>query len=102
MRMSLPRGKSAIKKFPGTDDLLPTEEEINEWTRRSRKEGVCGIINCFNKPTTQCKKCTTYYCSEHFSPHIDLLADGDYKYASSNEDLERYMDEIDALVQMRV
>jgi hypothetical protein len=24
------------------DNDLPTEEEINEWTRRSRKEGICG------------------------------------------------------------
>jgi hypothetical protein len=30
------------------DNDLPTEEEINEWTRRSRKEGICGIVNCFN------------------------------------------------------
>ena len=28
-----------------TNDL-PTEEEINEWTRRSRKEGICGIVSC--------------------------------------------------------
>ena len=26
--------------YTGTDDLLPTEEEINEWTRWSRKEFV--------------------------------------------------------------
>ena len=28
------------------------EREMNEWTRRSRKEGICGIVKCFNKPTT--------------------------------------------------
>ena len=54
---------------------LPTEEEIIEWTRRSRMEGICGIVSCFNNPTTQCKKCTNYYCSEYFSSHIDLLPD---------------------------
>ncbi len=74
-----------------TDDL-PTEEEINEWTRRSGKGGICGIVNCFDKPTTQCKKCTNYYCSEHFPSHLDILPDGDFEYASSNEGLERYMD----------
>jgi hypothetical protein len=74
-----------------TEDL-PTVEEINEWTRRSGKGGICGIVNCFNKPTTQCKKCTNYYCSEHFPSHLDILPDGDFEYASSNEGLERYMD----------
>lgn len=76
---------------------LPTEEEINEWIRRSRKEGICGIVSCFNKPTTRCKKCTTYYCSEHFPPHFDLLPDGDFgcnnNNTSSNEGLERYMED---------
>ncbi|MGC2308181.1 MAG: hypothetical protein WA461_07245 [Nitrososphaeraceae archaeon] len=74
-----------------TDDL-PTEEEINEWTRRSREEDICGIVGCFNKPTTQCKKCTNYYCLEHFPSHLDLLPDGYFEYAASYEGLERYMD----------
>jgi hypothetical protein len=79
---------------------LPTEEEINEWTRRSREEGLCGIVSCFNKPTTQCKKCTNYYCSKHFPPHLDLLPDSasDFEYnntiaSSSNYGLELYMDD---------
>ena len=75
----------------GAENDLPTEEEINEWTKRSRKEGVCGIVNCFNKPTKQCKKCTNYYCSEHFPSHIDLLSDGNFEYSSSNEGLDGYM-----------
>ena len=37
-------------------NLSNEEKEINEWTRRSRNEGICGIVNCYhNKPTTQCK-----------------------------------------------
>ena len=79
---------------------LPTDEEINEWTRRSRKECLCGIVSCFNKPTTQCKKCTNYYCSEHFPPHLDLLPEGssDLEYNkdipnSSNDGLELYMED---------
>ncbi|MGH9986857.1 MAG: hypothetical protein ACRD8W_23170, partial [Nitrososphaeraceae archaeon] len=82
------------------DDDRPTEEEINEWTRRSREEGICGIASCFNKPTTRCKKCTNYYCSEHFSPHLDLLPDSssDFEYnnniaSSSNDGLELYMED---------
>jgi hypothetical protein len=71
---------------------LPIEEGINEWTRRSRKQGICGIVNCFNKPTKQCKKCTNYYCSEHLPSHLDLLPSGDTDYLSSNEGLEQYMD----------
>jgi hypothetical protein len=79
-----------------TDDLS-TEEEINEWTRRSRKEGICGIISSFNRPTTQCKKCTNYYCSEYFPSHLDLLPDSsDFEFnnnSSSNDGLEPYMEE---------
>ena len=72
-------------------NLSNEEKEINEWTRRSRKEGICGIVNCFNKPTTQCKKCTNYYCSEHFPSDLYLLPDGDSEYTSSYEGLERYI-----------
>ena len=79
---------------------LPTEEEINEWTRKSREEGMCGIVGCFNKQTKQCKKCTNYYCPEHFPSHIDLLPDGsdEFQYnntfaSSSNDGLELYMDD---------
>ena len=57
----------------------PTDKEINEWTRKSRKEGICGIVDCFNKPTIKCKKCTNYYCSEHLKSHIDILPDGIWK-----------------------
>ena len=72
---------------------LPTEEEINQWTRRSRKGGICGIVNCFNKPTKQCKKCTNYYCSEHFRSHLDLLPDNGSEYFSSNAGLDNFIDD---------
>jgi hypothetical protein len=74
---------------------LPTEQEINEWTKRSRKEGICGIVNRLNNPAKQCKRCTNYCCSEHFPSHLDLLPEGDLEYSSSNEGLERNMDESD-------
>jgi hypothetical protein len=70
----------------------PTEEEINEWRRKSREEGICGIVDCSVKPSTVCKKCTNHYCSEHFPHHLDLLPDGDPNYSSSNEGLDEYMD----------
>ena len=76
-------------------NLSDEEIEINEWTKRSRKEGLCGIVKCLNKPTKQCKKCTNYYCSEHFPFHLDLLPEGysAFEYATpSNEGLERYLD----------
>jgi hypothetical protein len=76
-------------------NLSDEEKEMSEWTIRSRQEGVCGIVSCFNKPTKQCKNCTNYYCSEHFPYHLDLLPEryfGFDEYASSNDGLERYMD----------
>ena len=90
-QMLVPVNIDIEKKLSRTNNL-PTQEEINEWTRRSKKEGICGIVNCFNTPTKQCKKCTNFYCSEHFPPHLDLLPDGDIEYSSSNEGLEQYMD----------
>lgn len=62
--------KLKVDEYTGYSEV-PTENEINEWTKRSRKEGICGI-NCFNNPTKQCKKCTNYYCSEHFPSLIEL------------------------------
>jgi hypothetical protein len=42
---------------------LPDEAEINEWTWRPRKDGICGIVNCFKNrpnnfwPKLEAKKC---------------------------------------------
>jgi hypothetical protein len=76
---------------------LSTEiNQINEWTRRSLKEGICGIVNCLNTPTKKCQKCTNYYCLEHFPSHLDILPDSgnefEYVISSSNEGLDAYMD----------
>jgi hypothetical protein len=69
----------------------PTQTEINEWTHRSQKEGICGIVNCFIKPTTLCSKCKNNYCYEHIELHFDILPDGTFEYPrSANEDLDRY------------
>lgn len=67
-----------------TDDDLPTEEEINEWTRRSRKEGVCGIVSCFNKLTTH----TNTSSNEGLEHYLEDESD-DF---SSNENLDAVMD----------
>ena len=77
--------KADTNKF--NQNGLPTEKEINEWTKRSRTEGICGIVNCFNKPTKRCKKCINYYCQDHISSHLDLLQDGETKYYSLNDGL---------------
>lgn len=69
----------------------PTQTEINEWTRRSQKEGICGIVNCFKKPTFLCVKCKNNYCPEHFESHFDILPDGTFEYPrSANKSLDRY------------
>jgi hypothetical protein len=68
-----------------------SELELDNWTRKSLNTGLCGILDCFNKPTKQCKKCTNYYCTEHFPPHLDLIQDGTFDYSSSNAGLENYM-----------
>ena len=63
-----------------------TEAEINEWTSRSLKEGICGIINCSNKPTSKCHKCSNYYCTEHFKTHLHLVKDFDMEYQSFTDE----------------
>ena len=80
--MSKP-SKVDVDSFTRPDN--PTEEEIDEWTRRSRKEGICGIVDCYNKPTLKCNKCENYYCSEHLKLHFDLLPDGTFEYSRDEE-----------------
>jgi hypothetical protein len=67
-----------------------TQTEINEWTLRSQKEGICGIVNCLKKPTFLCVKCKNNYCHEHFESHFDILQDGTFEYSSANAGLDRY------------
>lgn len=57
-----------------------TESEISKWTRRSQKEGLCGILNCYITPTTQCPNCTNYYCGEHYESYIDIVRDGELEF----------------------
>jgi hypothetical protein len=71
--------------------LLP-ENELNKWTRKSLKEGICGIVNCSNVQPKKCKKCKNYYCSEHFPPHLDLQPDIESEYSSSNVGLNYNID----------
>ena len=75
--------KLKVDEYTGNSEV-PTEDEINEWTKRSRRGGICGIVNCFNKPTKQCKNCTNYYCSEHFPSHLDQMLAGEMEYFGSN------------------
>jgi hypothetical protein len=65
------------RKHDDTTTDPSVEEIINTWTLRSQKEGICGIVNCYNKPTTKCKKCKNYYCKEHFKSHFDLVPEGE-------------------------
>ena len=67
---------------------------------RSLEEGICGKVNCLNKPTKKCKKCTNYYCLKHFPSHLDLIPDrsnSDFEnnnnIASSNDGLELYIED---------
>jgi hypothetical protein len=69
------------------------DQDIEEWRLKIKNTDLCGIVQCFNKPTKQCKKCTNYYCQEHFPSHLDLLPDGETEYSSSNEGLECFMDD---------
>jgi hypothetical protein len=48
------------------------EKAISIWIKRSQKEGLCGILNCYNKPITKCEKCINYYCQEHMRTHLDF------------------------------
>jgi hypothetical protein len=65
--------------------------EINEWTSKSRKEGLCVIVDCYNKPITKCKKCTNYYCHEHFKSHLDLLPDEEVDYEEMEDNSFRLL-----------
>jgi len=68
--------KVQVDKFTKPDDEI-SEEIINYWAQRSRKEGLCGIVDCYNKPISKCKKCSNYYCQEHMKSHYDLVPDNE-------------------------
>ena len=80
------RGKSDVQ--PIAADYMPTEQEVNEWTKWSIKEGIYGILDCFNKPTKQCEN-TTINTVRDISPRIQIYcqtADSEHDYSSLNDD----------------
>ena len=95
--MSLPRCKSAINKLSGTDDLLPSEEEINEWTRRSRDEGRHMRYSKLLLATSQSGvKNALIITVQNIFPRTLIyyqMAILNILVSSSNEGLERYMDD---------
>jgi len=40
-------------------NLSDEQKEMNEWTRRSRNEGICGIVKCFNSQPLSVKDALT-------------------------------------------
>jgi hypothetical protein len=81
--------KVQVDKFTKPDDKF-SETKINEWTHRSQKEGLCGILNCYNKSITKCKKCMNYYCQEHMKSHYDLVPEGEYQQEKGDNSLDYY------------
>ena len=64
---------------------------MNRLVDLGKKEGLCGIVNCYSKPTTKCKKCTNYYCYEYFKSHIDIVTDSELEYQErGNKSLDYY------------
>jgi hypothetical protein len=57
-----------------------SEIKINAWTRRSQKEGICGILNCFSQRTNRCRKCMNHYYHEHLESHFDIVPDWELEY----------------------
>jgi hypothetical protein len=53
------------------------DQDIEEWRIKIRNTGLCGIVQCYNKPATQCPTCNNHYCTEHYKTHFHLTPDSD-------------------------
>lgn len=53
--------------------LQHLREEIMEWSLRSRRGEVCGMVDCMGRPTSQCPTCKNHYCYDHVMVHMHLV-----------------------------
>lgn len=44
--------------------------EIVEWSIKSKKGIVCGIFGCFEIPKSKCPICSNHYCYDHVKVHL--------------------------------
>ena len=62
------------KDDDNTEEWLQNlREGIMEWSLRSRKGEVCGMVDCMGRPTSQCPTCKNHYCYDHVKMHMDLV-----------------------------
>ncbi|MFY9796653.1 MAG: hypothetical protein WAJ93_13280 [Candidatus Nitrosopolaris sp.] len=50
---------------------------VYEWTERSRKGEVCGVLGCRDTPTTQCPICGNHYCLRDLGSHGHIITDAE-------------------------
>ena len=62
------------KNDDNTEEWLQhLREGIMEWSLRSRKGEVCGMVDCMGRPTSQCPTCKNHYCYDHVMVHMHLV-----------------------------
>jgi hypothetical protein len=49
----------------------------DEWTDRSRRGEVCGVMGCKEKPTTRCVECGRHYCYRDLGNHGHIMTDAE-------------------------
>jgi hypothetical protein len=48
---------------------------LDEWSDKSKKGEVCGVLGCRQKPTTRCAKCSRHYCYQDLQNHKHIVTD---------------------------
>jgi len=50
---------------------------------------VCGIVSCFNTPSSQCSSCLSHYCYDHAKSHVHIITDEEAEeQEKKNEELK--------------
>ena len=61
---------------------------LDEWSERSKRGEVCGMVGCQNTPTTQCPTCYRHYCYDDVQNHFHAISDEEAaEQITTNENL---------------
>ncbi len=55
------------------------DKDIEEWRLKIRNTDLCGIVQCYNKPSN-------HYCNEHYKTHFHLTKDSGPEYYSLTDE----------------
>jgi hypothetical protein len=73
LRMNISKNLSELAN--GVDIIFRKRLSEPEWSDKSRRGEVCGLIGCRDKPTTRCDICSRHYCYRDLRNHRHIMTD---------------------------